>query len=381
MTKDLIDKLYVATKENSLFDRYICNTHIIPLINNLPTEFDVKIIGKSVLDKPIFSIQLGKGSKKILVWSQMHGNESTTTKALFDLLNTFSQKNDAINHILETCTILIIPILNPDGADVYTRENINKIDLNRDAKALSQPESKVLRFLFDDFQPVFCYNLHGQRTIFSAGSTNNPATVSFLSPAQDEALTLTANRKIAMEIIASINIHLQTIIPNQVGIYDDTFNGNCVGDTFQSLGVPTILFEAGHYKNDYQRENTRKLIYDSLIVSLDYIANNVIDGSNFNAYLDIPKNQKLFYDIIIRNAKIDRNITDIAIQYQEVLSNKKIVFSPKIEVIGNLSNFFAHKELNANEQQVLTHNSKPIFVGYENDFVLINNENITLNLT
>lgn len=381
MTKDLLDKLYVATKENLLFGRYICNTHITPLINNLPTEFGVKIIGKSVLDKPIFSIQLGKGSKKILLWSQMHGNESTTTKALFDVLNAFSQKNKSINHILEACTIVIIPILNPDGADVYTRENINNIDLNRDAKALSQPESKVLRLLFDDFQPDFCYNLHGQRTIFSAGTTNNPAAVSFLSPAQDEALTLTANRKIAMEIIASINKYLQTFIPNQVGIYDDTYNHNCVGDTFQSLGVPTMLFEAGHHKNDYQRENTRKLIYESLLVSLDYIANNSIDGTNYNPYLDIPKNQKLFYDVIIRNARVDENITDIAIQYQEVLSNKKIVFSPRVEVFGDLSNFFAHKELHANEQQVLTHNSKPIFVGYENDFVRINNENITLNLT
>lgn len=381
MTKDLLDKLYVATKENLLFGRYICNTHITPLINNLPTEFGVKIIGKSVLDKPIFSIQLGKGSKNILIWSQMHGNESTTTKALFDVLNTFSQKNKSINHILEACTIVIIPILNPDGADVYTRENINNIDLNRDAKALTQPESKVLRLLFDDFQPDFCYNLHGQRTIFSAGTTNNPAAVSFLSPAQDEALTLTANRKIAMEIIASINKYLQTFIPNQVGIYDDTYNHNCVGDTFQSLGVPTMLFEAGHHKNDYQRENTRKLIYESLLVSLDYIVNNSIDGTNYNPYLDIPKNQKLFYDVIIRNARVDENITDIAIQYQEVLSNKKIVFSPRVEVFGDLSNFFAHKELHANEQQVLTHNSKPIFVGYENDFVRINNENITLNLT
>ena len=57
-----------------------------------------------------------------------------------------------------------------------------------------------------------------------------------------------------MEVIIKMNNVLQNVIPNQVGIYDDSFNINCVGDSFQSKGVPTILFEAGHYKNDYSRE-------------------------------------------------------------------------------------------------------------------------------
>ena len=380
MAKNSIEKLYVKAKENSLSGRYICNKHIKPLTDNLPQDFDVVVLGYSVLEKPIYSIRIGNGSKKILLWSQMHGNESTTTRAIFDLFNAFKQKQDSIKAILEECTLVFIPILNPDGAEVYTRENANSVDLNRDAKELSQPESKLLRALFDDFQPDFCYNLHGQRTIFSAGNACNPATVSFLAPAQDKDLTLTENRKIAMEIISVVNKHLQTIIPNQVGIYDDAYNGNCVGDTFQGFGVPTILFEAGHYKNDYPRDVTRNLIFHSLYVSLNYISNNTIYGSNFNSYLAIPKNQKLFYDIIIRNALVANENKDIAIQYQEVLVNGKIVFSPKIEMIEDLSNYFAHKEIDANEHQVFTHDSKPIFVGYENDFVTIKNENISLNL-
>ena len=84
-------------------------------------------------------------------------------------------------------------------------------------------------------------------SLFSAGNTNHPATVSFLAPAQDEACTVTENRKVAMEIIAVMNSYLQKQIPNQVGIYDDAFNLNCVGDTFQSLNIPTLLFEAGHF--------------------------------------------------------------------------------------------------------------------------------------
>src|SRR5690606_33360056 len=191
----------------------------------------------------------------------------------------------------------------------------------------TQPESKVLRTVFEDFNPDFCYNLHGQRTIFSAGKTNKPATVSFLAPAQDEACTITPNRMIAMEIISKMNDMLQPVIPGQVGVYDDAFNLNCVGDTFQSENKPTILFEAGHYFNDYGREQTRKYIYMSYLTSLDYISKVDLDGSLYASYFNIPENDKCFLDIIIRNAKIDLNseVTDIGIQFQERLVDNKIV--------------------------------------------------------
>ena len=94
----------------------------------------------------------------------------------------------------------------------------------------------------------------------------------FLAPAQDQASTITSNRKRAMEVIAVMNANLQLQIPNQVGVYDDSFNINCVGDTFQAQNIPTILFEAGHYKDDYEREEVRAYIFQSLLVSLDYIA-------------------------------------------------------------------------------------------------------------
>src|SRR5690606_18803559 len=99
----------------------------------------------------------GDGPIKILMWSQMHGNESTTTKAVLDLINFLLEGSEMSNSILERCTIKIIPILNPDGALAYTRVNANGIDLNRDAQNLSQPESKVLRAVFEDFGPDYCF--------------------------------------------------------------------------------------------------------------------------------------------------------------------------------------------------------------------------------
>ena len=373
-----IKSLFLQHKEAHLFHRYITNDHIEPLLEKFTKLIDVETIGKSVLGHPIYGLKIGSGDKRILMWSQMHGNESTTTKALFDLLNSLLDENSKLSYILERCTLYIIPILNPDGALAYTRINANGVDLNRDAQKLTQPESIVLRDTFEAFKPHFCYNLHGQRTIFSAGTTNNAATVSFLAPAQDEVCTVTPNRKVAMEVIGVMNEALQKFIPKQVGVYDDAFNLNCVGDTFQCENVPTILFEAGHYKNDYGRENARELIYVSYLTSLEYISKNKIDGSHYKSYFDIPENDKCFLDIIIRNAKVNNESVDIGIQFQERLINDRVEFIPRIVKIEKLNTFYGHKEIEGNGLEVLDFRGKLLKVGYENVCVILNNEKILL---
>ncbi|MEL0456424.1 M14 family zinc carboxypeptidase [Flavobacteriaceae bacterium SZ-1-7] len=378
MEIDYIKGLFSKHKENSLQHRYITIKHIEPLLEKLGQKVVLETIGESVLGKPIYGLELGEGKKRVLMWSQMHGNESTTTKALFDLLNTLLDDSSGLSDILKKCTLYIIPILNPDGAAAYTRVNANKVDLNRDAQNLTQPESKILRSVFNSFKPHYCFNLHGQRTIFSAGNKNKSAIVSFLSPAQDEACSVTPNRKVAMEIIAVMDKALQKVIPNHVGVYDDAFNINCVGDTFQSEHVPTILFEAGHFPDDYGREKTRELIYLSYIISLDYIAKNEVTGNFYEPYFNIPENEKWFFDVIVRNALVDEKIIDVGIQFQERLINEKIKFVPKVLKIENLEGYYGHKEIDAQGNELLGCGNQVVEIDYENVFVILNNEKISL---
>lgn len=371
--------LFEEHRESSLFGRYVFGSHMAPLLERLQKKVDVETIGTSVLGESIFSIKIGSGSKRILMWSQMHGNESTTTKAIFDLCNVLTDTNEAVTGtVLQNCTLLIIPMLNPDGSKAYTRNNANDVDLNRDAQMRTQPESRALRALFDGFQPDYCFNLHGQRTIFGAGTSGFTATVSFLAPAQDSQRSVTKTRKKAMEIIAHMNSVLQKQIPNQVGVYDDAFNLNCVGDTFQSLDVPTVLFEAGHFAKDYNREVVREYIFQSLVEAIVYISENEVSGIGSEAYFDIPENQKCFYDIIIRNAMVNGMQEDIAVQYQERLEEGKIKFVPVVEKIGNLNSFYGHKEVDAKGDMVTTADGQPLFAGFENDFVLMKNEKLSL---
>ena len=83
------DNLQLATEflYSNILGRYVTMNHINPFLENLHSGFKISTVGFSVEKNPIKSIQFGEGKTKILVWSQMHGNESTTTKGLIDYLN------------------------------------------------------------------------------------------------------------------------------------------------------------------------------------------------------------------------------------------------------------------------------------------------------
>lgn len=356
---------YNSFKNRKISGRYIQQKDIQVLLDNLGEEFSLKEIGASVLGKSIHSIQFGNGSIKILAWSQMHGNESTTTKAIFDLLNYISlhKEEPLVESILNNCSICIIPMLNPDGAEAYTRVNANEIDLNRDAQDLSQPESRILSQVFKNFNPDFCLNLHDQRTIFSAGSNPEPAVLSFLTPSMDKDRQIFPSRIKSMQLIAKIAQDLSELLPGRIGRYDDGFNIDCTGDTFQSTQTPTILFEAGHFPGDYKREETRKYVFLALVSVLNSISEKNFQQIDYQKYQEIPENEKLFNDIILRDANSENGVVDIAIQYKEMIKDGKLAFFPEIEKIAPKIKKFAHKEIfcenkkiEINDKNMLTEN-------------------------
>lgn len=378
-----LEKFYIDYKEESLYGRYITNEHIEPLLENLKDHFNVGIEGQSAQALPIYNIVAGTGATKIFIWSQMHGNEGTTTKAIFDFLNFLKSGHETAKVFLSRFTFYILPIVNPDGAKLYTRANANEVDLNRDSVDLSQPESKILRAAFEKFSPDFAFNMHDQRTIFGVGDTTpKPATVSFLAPSYNSERQINNNRQIAINLIAAMNDTLQKYIPGQVGRFDDSFNINCIGDMFQSLGVPTVLFEAGHYKDDYEREVTRKFIFFALFSGFHNINENVLVVNRNDDYFNIPQNKIIFYDIIYKKAKINyenkEKITNFASQYKEVLINKSVIFRAFIREIGNLGSYYGHAEFDCNQEEfsdaeggkVLKNDSEAnFFIGKNRKFV------------
>jgi hypothetical protein len=340
------NNLHDTYKENSLFGRYITLDSILPILEKEQNNLEIFKLGNSVLNAPVFELKIGKGKFKILIWSQMHGNESTTTKAVFDLLNFLNSEDKLALNILQNCTLKILPMVNPDGAKLYTRTNANGIDLNRDSIDLSQPESQILREAFLNFQPNLCFNLHDQRTIFGVGKTGVSSSIAFLAPSYNEEREYNENRLQAVSLINKMNLVLQKEVPNGVARFDDGFNPNCIGDAFQMQNVPTILFEAGHFPDDYQREISRKLIFIALLEGIQNSYENVIVNNDLDNYLKIPQNNPNFYDFIYKNIRINYDcndlITNFAFQYKEVLLDNKIELVAHLIAHGELNNHFGH---------------------------------------
>ena len=102
----------------------------------------------------------------------------------------------------------------------------------------------------------------------------------------------------------------QHYIPNQVGRFDDSFNINCVGDYFTAQNTPTILFEAGHFKEDYERDEVRKFIFISLLAAFSDADENVVVNVDLEKYLNMLNVKQLRalckkYDIKSRGNKND----------------------------------------------------------------------------
>jgi len=311
-----IKQWYATGKEKSLSGRWLPFSRIKPLLGELSVDFEISQIGLSINKTPIHKIQMGRGSVKVLIWTQMHGNESTGTKALFDLFNLFKETSDESsvqNKILSQCTITCIPMLNPDGAEAYTRVNAADVDLNRDAVDLKSPESQLLRAVIEEVKPDYCFNLHDQRTIFTVGDTLEPATLSFLAPSVDVSRKITQGRKETMRVIVAMNQIAQQLI------------------------------EAGHAKDDYLRDEVRYYNFVALLSGLSYLSEDVV--YSHETYFEIPNNTKNYLDIIYRNIFIEGELAtiDVGVLFKEKLINDKVVFNPEIEVVGDLSGYGANE--------------------------------------
>lgn len=341
LSESFVKTLFNKNKEMALFGKWVTFKDIELLFNKHESVFKISQLGFSEQKRPIMQLKIGTGKKRILLWSQMHGNESTGTKALFDLFQCFSTSTaKEFETILKECTLLFIPILNPDGAEVYTRVNAHNIDLNRDAVDRVAVESNLLRTVLEEFNPQFCFNLHDQRTIFGVQGTKNPATISFLAPSEEETRALTPGRIQTMNVIVAMNQLLQQIIPKFVGRYTDEFYPTATGDNFQKLGYNTILIESGHFPDDYNREFSREYTFYSILQGIYHIA-TTHKFDTYQTYFEIPNNEKMFFDVIHRNT----NKKDVAYQYVDKIIDNQLVSELEKVMDENPKTKFGHHEI------------------------------------
>src|SRR5437867_4086242 len=216
--------------------------------------FHVRDVGTSFEGRTIRLITVGHGPTPVLLWSQMHGDESTATMAIADTLNCIlrTRSRAEIEQIISHLTIHFLPMLNPDGTARCQRRTSQRIDMNRDAIAFRTPEARILRDLHHSLLPIFVYNLHDQE-LSTVGTSRTLAAVALLAPAFDAESSDNDVRVRAKHLAATFAGAIHRFIPGGIARYDDEFEPRAFGDNMQKWGTSTLLVESGHAFNDPEK--------------------------------------------------------------------------------------------------------------------------------
>jgi hypothetical protein len=325
-------------------------------------------VGRSVAGRSIHQMEFGRGPLKVFMWSQMHGDEPTATSALLDLF-AYLQKNRAkpfVKAIEEKISLRAVPMLNPDGAELFQRRNLQFIDINRDARNLATPEGRLLKKLRDDWQPEIGFNLHNQSTRTSVGTTGKQAAISLLAVPSDASGSDTPGRIRNKKLCAVMVEALAPFIYGHIGRYDDTFNPRAFGDLISQWGTPVILIETGALKG-MSSQDLVGLNFVAFVASLKALADGSFDEANPAVYDALRMNEGgIIYDLIVRGANLvkrtrngaEANVppftADIAVNVETGRNDRSNPQKAAVQDVGDLHVFRGLEEVDARDYYVTT---------------------------
>jgi hypothetical protein len=329
-------------KEGSLTRRRFKHSQVLDLISEC--GFESQSVGKSYEGRDIRKVKIGNGKRKILLWSQMHGDEATATMTIFDIFR-FLKSNDedfrALREsILTELELHFVPMLNPDGAERFQRRTAQGIDMNRDAVALQCPESRILKG-------------HDQAIYYAVGETPVQAAVAFLATAYNKQTDWNDVRTKSMQVICEMNKELQAIIPDRVGRFSDEFEPRAFGDNIQKWGSSLILVESGSYPDDTEKQHVRALNFHAILLGLHSIAQESYRNYTLSEYESIPQNNRTFVDLKITNLTVTGAFGDYTVDLGIINEEKNYAeatdfgYESVIEEMGDLSVFHGIKTLDA----------------------------------
>ncbi len=293
-------------------------------------------VGESFGGREIYQIEWGRGPLKVFMWSQMHGDEPTATSALVDMF-AFLQNNrnlDWVRKIERAVTIRAVPMLNPDGSELFQRRSIQGIDINRDALNLATPEARLLKRLRADWQPAIGFNLHNQNSLTSVGRTPKQATISFLVVYGDPAKTSNPGHERSMRLASAMTQALKKFIPGHMARYADEWSPTAFGDNFSAWGTPAILIETGgHYGKD-----------EMFLIKLNFVAyltafNALTSGSEAtqdpNVYRTLPENSSgILVDFVFRNATLAPRSGGATVDIAAVTQRRRASFPKPVVILS-----------------------------------------------
>ncbi|TWT78444.1 Zinc carboxypeptidase [Posidoniimonas polymericola] len=321
-------------------------THYIDsLFDEHPGSAERSVIGSSYEGRPIEMIKLGAGPRRVLAWAQMHGDEQTYTTAVLNTLRVLMDDPESPRAaaVLSGATLMLIPLLNPDGAARRTRINAQGVDINRDARAPDTPEGRVLRQAVLELRPDFGFNLHNQDHRRWLRSGEGPVSVSLLVPPPDESNSQTPSVVAARRVAASITQHVKPLCDGRVTRYGASYMPRAFGEWVQSQGVATVLLEAGGWPGGdlAALENAN---FEAFFTGLEAIATEAYRGTPPDEYDHLQRaSGHESFDLLIHRARVIQHtggsgsLLDLGINNRANSAMPTRLGEARIDDIGDLS--------------------------------------------
>jgi hypothetical protein len=329
------------------------------VVSAAPDLFTMEKIGESVEGRSINHVTVGHGPTTVLLWSQMHGDEPTATAALFDFFGylTRHRGDPAVQGLLGSLTLHVVPMLNPDGAERFQRRNAQSIDVNRDALRLQSPEGQILKALRDRLNPKVGFNLHNQSWRTSVGDPPKPATISLLSVAFDKPRTETPGRALTKKLCAVIRDSLEPFASGQIGRYDDEFEVRAFGDNLTLWGTPVVLIETGPWPSAEPDAALVRLNFVAIASALDALATGRVDKADPKRYETLPLNESNLFYVLVQNATVINGAgvapytADIGIvanrRVRSIEGRRQLLMTTTIDDMGDLRSTGALRTIDA----------------------------------
>ena len=205
--------------------------------------------GRSVLQRPIVYQTLGSGPDVVLIMASIHGNEPAGTPLVHTLARYLKQNT----HLLEGRTVVLVPVVNPDGLASHSRRNARDIDLNRNFAAInrvntaaygasghSEPESIFVDNLIKKYRPQRIVSIHQPLDC-----------VDYDGPARELAAMMARQCHLPLKKLGSR--------PGSLGAY--------AGET---LGIPIVTFEMRRGDTGLSETQLWKLYGDAMLSAVTY---------------------------------------------------------------------------------------------------------------
>ncbi|GAA2525263.1 M14 family zinc carboxypeptidase [Streptomyces koyangensis] len=276
-------------KLNRLTSNAELSAELRTLAERHPHTLDVETIGRSVDGRPLYTATAGTGPRKLLILTQMHGDEPLGTEAALRMLKKVAGPGRAARELREEVTIKVVPRVNPDGWERYhdpdfregidPRLNSQKVDLNRmfgpapEYDLALAPEAAAVHGVVDGFAPDLVLDYHHQVTY--ATPDGRMVTMSVLwSTHPGVAPEVAADGKRAAAVVGDA---LADDPRSNVTLYPRSDTASTARNGLGLDGYPTLLLEQRGQQEAGQK-GAGPLIREAQ-KAMESIAGSLADGS------------------------------------------------------------------------------------------------------